>query len=230
LKIQRFTSEVAKVINLIPSDVGRPLAHTVSKLVGDDLVADAGRVLETLEPLEKELETKEGAWYLARVMPYRALHDEITGVVITFTDVTAIKRLSRQQAAKEYAESIVDTVREPLVVLDESLRVTSANRAFYAAFGVSPRETEGKLLLELGSGQWDIPELKQLLEGVATRDETMRDFRVEYEFPSIGHRVMLINGRRIIRDDKPHQILLAIEDITDSRPERTKGRRKGRGA
>ncbi len=119
LHLLRFTSEAAKVINLIPSDVGRPLAHTVSNLLDGDLVADAGRVLETLEPVEKEIESRDHNWYLVRVMPYRALHQEVTGIVITFTDITAMKRLSQeQQVAREYAESIVDTVREPLVVLD----------------------------------------------------------------------------------------------------------------
>src|SRR5208282_5002493 len=112
LHLLRFTSEAAKVVNLIASDVGRPFAHTVSNLRDEDLPADAGRVLETLQPLEKEVESKDGSWYLVRVMPYRALREEVTGIVITFTDITAIKRLAKeQQAAREYAESIVDTVR-----------------------------------------------------------------------------------------------------------------------
>jgi len=84
LRILRFTSEASKVVNLIASDVGRPLAHTVSNLLDENLVADAGRVLETLEPVEKEIESKDRNWYLVRIMPYRALHQEVTGIVITF--------------------------------------------------------------------------------------------------------------------------------------------------
>ena len=226
LRLLRFTSEASKVINLIASDVGRPLAHIVSNLLYD-MVADAGRVLGTLESLQKEVESKDHNWYLVRVMPYRALREEVTGIVITFTDITAIKRLSEeQQAAREYAEGIVDTVREPLVVLDASLRVISANQSFYGTFKVSPVETEGRYLYELGNGQWDIPGLRKLLASVAGETKTFRDFRVDHDFPALGRKVMLINARSIIREGKPHHILLAIEDVTKARRRPTEKRRE----
>jgi len=231
LHLLRFTSEAAKLINLIASDAGRPLAHIVSNLLREDLVADAGVVLETLQPLEKEVESKDGGWYLVRVMPYRALRQEVTGVVITFTDITAIKRLAREQeAARAYAESVVDTVREPLIVLDASLRVISANRSFYGTFEVSPEETEHRYLYDLGNGQWDIPELKRLLGDVTGEGKTFRDFRVEHQFPTLGRKVMLINGRSILRDGKPYQILLAIEDVTEAESGPPKHRRRGEGS
>ena len=182
-------------------------------------MADAGRVLETLQPIEKEIESRDGNWYLVRVMPYRALHQEVTGIVITFTDITAIKRLGQeQQAAREYAEGIVDTVREPLIVLDPSLRVISANRSFYGTFKVSPDETESRYLYELGNGQWDIPDLRRLLAAVIDEAKTFRDFRVEHDFPALGRKGMLINARSILREGKPQQILLAIEDVTEAHP------------
>ncbi len=230
LRLLRFTSEAAKVINLIASDVGRPLAHTVSNLLDENLVADAGRVLESLQPIEKEIESKDHNWYLVRVMPYRALHQEVTGIVITFTDITAIKRLAReQQAAREYAESIVDTVREPLVVLDASLRVISANLSFYGTFTVSPEETVNRYIYDLGNGQWDIPDLRRLLAEVIGEGKTFRDFRVEHEFPALGRKVMLINARSILREGKAHQILLAIEDVTKAMPKQALRRKKREG-
>jgi two-component system, chemotaxis family, CheB/CheR fusion protein len=116
------------------------------------------------------------------------------------------------------AESIVDTVREPLLVLDGSLRVLRANRAFYQTFGVQPADTEGQLLYDLGNRQWDIPRLRTLLEEILPQNTAVEDFEVAHTFPSIGHRVMVLNARRIYREaNKTETILLAIEDITARR-------------
>lgn len=114
-----------------------------------------------------------------------------------------------------YAESIVETVREPLVVLGQDLRVKTASRAFYQAFKVNPAATENQLLYDLGNGQWDIPRLRTLLEEILPQNNQFNDFEVEHTFEGIGHRIMLLNARRI--PQKGHQselILLAIEDIT----------------
>ena len=120
------------------------------------------------------------------------------------------------QEAREYAESIVDTVREPLVVLDADLRVISASRSFYQTFQVAPEGTEGQLLYDLGRRQWDIPRLQELLEEIVPENTTIDNFDVEHDFPAIGRRVMLLNARRIYREANETQlILLAIEDITE---------------
>ncbi len=118
--------------------------------------------------------------------------------------------------AREYAESIVATVREPLVVLDDTLKVVSANRSFYQTFKVTPEETEGRFLYDLGNRQWDIPELRQLLEDILPKKIAFDDFEVEHNFPQIGKRVMLLNAREVLREaNKPQLILLAIQDITE---------------
>jgi PAS domain S-box-containing protein len=120
------------------------------------------------------------------------------------------------QDARVYAESIVETVREPLVVLDADLRVISANQSFYQAFQVSREETENNLIYELGDRQWDIPDLRKLLEELLPNNTQFRDFEIEHEFPIIGHKVMLLNARRIYREgNRTQKILLAIEDITE---------------
>jgi PAS domain S-box-containing protein len=122
------------------------------------------------------------------------------------------------QETREYAERIVDTVREGLVVLDAGLRVISANRSFYETFKVTPEETEGQLLYDLGNGQWDIPKLRELLEEILPTDTTFDNFEVEHEFKIIGRRVMQLNARRIYREiDETHLILLAIEDVTEGK-------------
>src|SRR3954471_7104502 len=116
----------------------------------------------------------------------------------------------------EFADSIVDTVREPLVILDDQLRIKSANRSFYEAFAVAPEETEDRLIYELGNGQWDIPRLRTLLEEVLPNQHCFRDLEMVHDFEGIGRRRMLLNGRKIWREGNHSElILLAIEDITE---------------
>src|SRR5690606_37795768 len=110
-----------------------------------------------------------------------------------------------------YGESIVETVREPLVILGQDLRVKTASRAFYQAFKVIPEETENQLLYNLGNGQWDIPRLRTLLEEVLPQNNQFNDFEVEHAFEVIGHRIMLLNARRIhLHGNQSELILLAI--------------------
>jgi PAS domain S-box-containing protein len=121
-----------------------------------------------------------------------------------------------EQETREYAESIVETVREPLVVLDADLRVISANRSFYETFKTKPGETAGQLLYDLGNRQWNIPKLRELLEEILPTGTAFDNFEVEHEFKTIGRRVMHLNARRISKKTKEtHLILLAIEDATE---------------
>jgi len=121
-----------------------------------------------------------------------------------------------EQETREYAESIVDTVREGLLVLDGDLRVISANRSFYETFKVKPGDTEGKLVYDLGNRQWNIPKLRELLEEILPTGTTFDNFEVEHEFRIIGRRVMHLNARRIYREtNETLLILLAIEDVTE---------------
>ena len=116
----------------------------------------------------------------------------------------------------KYAEGIIHTVREPLVVLNGDLKVVSANPAFYRMFQVTPQEIEGQLLYDLGNRQWDIPALRQLLDKMLPKNTQVEDFLIDHEFPRIGRKRMLLNARQIVQADRQTQwILLAIEDITD---------------
>jgi PAS domain S-box-containing protein len=115
-----------------------------------------------------------------------------------------------------YAQNIFETVRECLLVLDSKLRVISANRSFYQLFSMTSLDTEGKLIYELGDGEWNIPQLRHLLEDILPKNSHFDDFQVSHKFVSLGRRVMLLNARRIHDgDDKPQKILLAIEDVTE---------------
>ena len=120
------------------------------------------------------------------------------------------------EEARRYAESIVETVREPLLVLDADLKIISANRNFYRTFKVTPGETIGSFIYDLGNKQWDIPKLRELLEEVLPEKQAFDDFEVAHNFQDIGHKIMLLNACRIYRKDiGAKMILLAIEDITE---------------
>ena len=122
----------------------------------------------------------------------------------------------KAQEALKYAESIIETVREPLLVLDSDLRVVKANRSFYDSFKVTPEETIGNFIYDLGNRQWDIPRLRTLLEDILPNNNKIDDYEVEHEFSSIGLKTMLFNAHRIIQnEDSSQTILLAIEDITE---------------
>jgi PAS domain-containing protein len=122
----------------------------------------------------------------------------------------------RLQDASEFAESTIDTVREPLIVLDGDLKVVSASSSFYKTFKVKPEETERQFIYNLGNNQWDIPDLRKLLENILLKSECFDNYEVDHDFPGIGRRVMLLNARRIPRPPaKPRVILLAIEDISE---------------
>jgi two-component system CheB/CheR fusion protein len=225
LGVKRFTPQATTIVHLVASDVGRPLGHFTTNLEYDRLVHDARDVLDTLVPKESQVHTRDGRWYNLRVLPYRTVENVIAGVVMTFADITAIKQLEQSlskrqaelQAARDYAQNIIATIREPLVVLDGELRVVSASAAFYETFQVTPAVTEGRLLYEVGQRQWDIPSLRQLLEDMLPKSTRFEDFRVEHDFPTIGHKVLLLNACQIVSGAEPARlILLAMEDITAS--------------
>jgi len=120
------------------------------------------------------------------------------------------------QDAREYAENIVDTVHQPLIVLDGDLRIVSASRSFYEVFKVKPEETEKQLIYDLGDRQWDIPKLRELLEDILPKTTSFDNFEVEHDFLGLGKRIMLLNARQIYQKaNRTKLILIAIEDITE---------------
>ncbi|HEV8659589.1 MAG TPA: response regulator [Thermoanaerobaculia bacterium] len=146
----------------------------------------------------------------------RKLHAEL--VLLAMEDVTERRRAQHLlEQIETYAQDVVDTVREPLLILDSSLRVHSANRAFYQTFHVSSEETENQLIYELGNGQWDIPALRTLLEDIVPKSSVFNDFELEHDFPVIGRRVMLLNARKLRQGSHAELLVLAMEDVTQRR-------------
>jgi two-component system, chemotaxis family, CheB/CheR fusion protein len=231
LHIKRFTTEATKLVKLIPSDVGRPIGDLASNLQYDELQADADAVLHKLGFKEKEVQTRDGEWRQVRITPYRTTENVIDGLVVTFVDVNRLKRAEQAaQQSRAYAEGIVSTVREPLIVLDEKLCVVSANRAFHHTFKTSAREVERRLIFELQGGQWNIPALRKLLQEVLPKNNAFEDFKVEHDFSGLGRKKLLLNARKMKREpDAPGLILLAFEDVTAGREAEKKSPRSRRG-
>jgi two-component system CheB/CheR fusion protein len=187
------------------------------------MIKDIKEVMDRVIYKETEVTTKDGKWYIVRIIPYKTTENVIDGAVITFMDISEQKEIQNLANQLDYVTGIVDTVREPLIVLDDDMHVISANDSFYSKFNVRKEETEGKLLYTLGNNQWDIPKLRELLEKVLPKNQQFENYLVEHEFPDIGSKEMLLNARKIpekvIGRKKIGQglILLAIEDITDKR-------------
>ncbi|MFH0920217.1 MAG: PAS domain-containing protein [Fibrobacterota bacterium] len=163
--------------------------------------------------------------------PIRNRDGQVVGAVLVFRDVTEQRdmeiRLEKTrkeleinkknaEEASEFSESVINTVREPLISLDQDLRVVTVSRSFYEVFKVKPEETVGHLIYDLGNKQWDIPKLRELLETILPQKTTFENYEVEHDFATIGRRIMLLNARQIQRvRGKERIILLAIEDITE---------------
>jgi two-component system, chemotaxis family, CheB/CheR fusion protein len=215
LRIKRFTPAATKLFNLIPTDVGRSIKDIAPKTEYETLWQDAEDVLHSLQVKELEIKCFSGDVFAARLLPYSTRDNVIDGVVLTFIDISPQHFMG---IAKDFAESIVNTLREPLLVLDGDLKVISANHSFYRAFQTSKPDTENCPIYDLGDGQWDIPRLRELLEEIIPKDAVFQDVEVEHDFPKIGHKIMLLNARRIpAAGEQAGLILLAIEDVTDRR-------------
>ena len=214
LKIRRFTPTAAALFNLIPGDVGRPLSDINHRLAVDDLEARILNVIDTLEQTSQEIQSQEGHWYDLRIRPYRTLDNRIDGAVVVLVDIDSLKRSTEQvRQARDYADAIVQTVREALVVLTGDLRVVTANRQFYQTFQVSPSDTEGRLIFDLGNGQWDSPKLRSLLHDLLPQNLQVDDFEVVHSFETIGTQTMRLNARKMIQTNGDDLVLLAIETV-----------------
>jgi two-component system CheB/CheR fusion protein len=215
-RIQWFSPATKPLLELVLSDVGRPISHFARKFDDERLLDDADTVLAKLTPIEVEIRGDDGKWFLRRILPYRTRDNRIASLVVTFIDITERRQATDAiDEARIYAEAIVATARQPLVVLDAGLHVRSANRAFYTLLDTTPDAAQHLRLYELGNGEWDIPELRRLLDEVLPRDERFDGVEVGLGPVGPDQRTMLLNARKLARNGgREELILLAIEEIT----------------
>lgn len=210
LRIRRFTRAMMPLLNLTASDIGRPLTDLHAEIALPDLRKRLMEVMAGHPTKPLDAQSPDGRWYSRRCLPAIGAHGKIDGAIFMLIDIDAEKR------GRDFAEAIVEAVHEPLLILRKNLEVVAANRAFYHMFRVSPEETEGRLIFDLGDGQWNIPRLHELLHQVLPAHATFRNFEVEHNFEGLGRKVMLLNASEVFDANAGQQtILLAIEDITE---------------
>ncbi len=219
LTVRRFTQSAEKILNLTPKDIGLKLSDIEAKLYVAGLPALVFEVLESLKIIDQEVQDRKGRWYSLRIKPYRTYDNKIEGAVIALVDIDSLKRsVDHLTEAYSYSEAIVQTAPVPLLVLDEKLRVITANKAFYKKFNLNELATKDALIYDLGNGQWQVPKLRELLEDILPKNESMEDFIVEHDFPDLGLRTMRLSARRLLQHgDQAAKILLGIQDITEEK-------------
>ena len=206
LQIKRYTPDATRIFNLIGTDVGRPLSHLTSNLQLENLVEHAKKVLDTLIPFREVVQTRDGHWYSMRLHPYRTTQDAIAGVVLSFVDINEhitekIAVTQRLEIANEFTLHLVSHAETPVIVLDAGLRIVMTNDAFRRQLPVAVQD--GQWIYEVQAGAWNTEEMHALLEVEMPRNLTVRDRRVQLDFPQLGRRFVHIDGYLVCGGDGP---------------------------
>lgn len=215
--VRRFTPKAGKMLNLIPSDLGRPISDINPNFDKLDLGSLVSEVIETIAIKEMNIQDREGSWFRLQIRPYKTAENKIEGAVIALVDINLLKQnLIKREASLDYVTSVANTVHFPLVVLDRQLRLKSANHAFYEKFKVTAEDEGIDLLTLIGTTKKVIADVRKALMHAFVTNVELKDFEVKYEFPNSKCGTMLLNGRRIQWiGDEPNALLLCIQDITD---------------
>ncbi len=206
LRIRRFTPAAERIMNLIATDVGRPMSDINLGLMGKYLQQDVPEVIESLGVRERMVQDGAGRWHMLRVRPYRTQDNRIEGAVVVLVDIDDLKR------SQDLARTILDTMRECLVVLDGKNRVKTANRYFYRAFNITAAQTEGREIYDAADGLWNLPNIHALLEGARFRDTRLQNVKVDFERLGQPKRTMYLNAQRLPDSD---MVLLIAREPSD---------------
>jgi two-component system CheB/CheR fusion protein len=215
LCIRRTTAMAEAVFKVLPSDIGRPITDIRPDL-NIDLNPLLATVIRDIVTIEREVQDEAGHWYKLQIRPYKTLDNRIDGAVLVLTDIDVIKKRNQELIlAIDFAEAIIETMPEPVLVLNGELCVLMANRSFYRAFEVEPKSTLNYHLYELGNGQWNKPDLRILLEEVLPHDRDFLNHEVIYDFPGIGWKSFVLSGRYMVQEPEVTPlILLSLTDTT----------------
>jgi two-component system, chemotaxis family, CheB/CheR fusion protein len=215
LKIRRFTPMAERVLNLIPSDIGRPISHIKPNIQCPDLERSITQVIDTVTVTEREVQDSQGNSFSLRIRPYKSTENRIEGAVLALFDVDAAKRYETElHNAREHAEAILDAVRKPFLVLDRDLRVKEANEAFCKLFGVTPQETANRFIDEVGNGKWNVVRLHELLQEVLEKGSDFEDIELDDSLSALGRQRIFVDARRIRGEgDGRPLILLAMAAV-----------------
>jgi two-component system, chemotaxis family, CheB/CheR fusion protein len=215
LCIRRLTPTAGTVFKVLPSDIGRPITDIRPDL-NIDLKPLLTTVLRDAVNLEREVQDQQGHWYRLQVRPYKTLDNRIDGAVLVLMDIDVIKKRNQELVlAGEFTKSIIETMPEPVLVLNADLHILMANHSFYQAFEVKPEATLNRFVYSLGDGQWNKPDLRTLLEEVLPHDRNFLNHEVIYDFPGIGWKSFMLSGRYMVQEPNTAPlILLSLTDMT----------------
>lgn len=197
LKIKRFTEQTRRIVRLIASDVGRSIEDLVPQIHYETFGDDAREVLETLQPREAEVQSLAGKWLLVRILPYRTAQNMIDGVVVTFVDIDRLKRAESLVDANKIADSIVQSVREPLVVLDTELRIVASNPAFSRLVGMERAQLDRRSVFVAFPELQAPRKLREMLDGVLIDGRAVEEFDCTFESARLGSHSVILNVRRL---------------------------------
>jgi two-component system, chemotaxis family, CheB/CheR fusion protein len=209
LRIRRFTPMAEKVLNVIPTDIGRPLSDININLSVEDLPRLITEVTESLTVKELEVQDREGRWYSMRLRPYRTADQKIDGVVLTLFEIDTIKRtLSEAEEARNLAQAVIETTREPLAALTADLKIKSANDAFYRLFKTTKEHAEGHSFFDLVKSPGKLDGLKQALEDILPTNACLTNHEVGIDLPEAGPTALIVNVRQIASAVRTYPLIL----------------------
>lgn len=205
--LRRYTPAAERLLNLIPSDIGRPLSHVARGQLLPDLERHVSEVLEHLTLVEREVRDRDGHWFLLRIRPYRTRDNKIEGVVVMLLDMDAHSR---------GMDSVLSLINTPVVILGNDLKVRNINKAFGDTFNINVDRSTGPSVYEIGAGLLDRPEIHNLLETQLRKPGAVAEAEMDCELPRIGHRAYRVNATRFAEDPAGNEMIaLAVEDVTN---------------
>jgi len=220
LRIRRITPAAEKVLNVIPSDIGRPIGHLKLNFVLPDLERLITETIDTVSIRERKVEGLDGKLFALQIRPYQTIDNRIDGALLILFDVSSVEeQTAALELARSTGEALMSTIRDPILLLDSDFRVRRANRAFAETFGLEPEEVEGKFIYEIGDKDWDLPELRQLLEDVLPQRKNFEGFEVNHAFARVGQKRLLVDARRIESGRRREGVIvLVIREVANHEP------------
>ena len=217
LRIRRLTPAAQRAFNLLPTDVGRSIEHIKFALDLDDIGTAIRTVMTSLAPWQREVADRGGRWWLVRVHPYRTSDNRIDGATIVAIDIDLVKRTHELVEERDYSRAVIQTIIDPLAVLDADCRLTLANEAFYDLFGLRPEQVEGRPLWNSLPDVWSEPAVRRALTAACGGQAALANLEIDRILPDRGRRTLVFNATPIVRSGRATLLLLAVEDVTQSR-------------
>ncbi|HEV7732134.1 MAG TPA: chemotaxis protein CheB [Candidatus Binatia bacterium] len=214
LRIRRFTPMAERVLNLLPGDIGRPIGHIVPDIDCPDLERLIREAIDTVAMVEREVQDRAGTWYALRIRPYKSTDNRIDGAVLALFDIDEVRRREDElRAIRRYVDAMTETLGRPVVILDVDLHVRLANPAFLRTFALDDADVVGRHLYTLHGGAWDMPLLRQHLDGGVRADGRHDGVAIEQDFPGVGRLRLLLNVRRIESGGGSPTLVLMTFDV-----------------